>query len=452
VDDLGGLYEGDELMLTTLHAQGWSGWMGDWLRELGASWAKVVNPPGGFVVPNVANSLVRVWTDDIDAAYISAGRAGGKAFVQHMAARWAQNPATAYELANEPDCNTNAGLANLREYTLGVIEEAARLGIKLCVLNLAEGNPHNNGTANEAPTIWKWGQLRPAVVAAQQAGMYLGRHCYWRPGVEGPTGRWHALGRLEWDLGVLDVPGLRVLVNECGIDGGIAGHPGQQGWQVLTTEALYRGEVVEAERYARRIAGVEALAYFGFGAQAPWQTFDIPEGFARGLVAPLKVLDVAELTPEDGSGHLRIELARPLAYTATTNKVTQWFGANPSMYAQYGLAGHNGLDYRAPEGTPVLAMHSGIARIYDQGVAGLGRYVKVAYLDGRGVERYVTRYAHLSQWRVTDGQRVRRGDVLGLSGNTGNSTGAHLHVDLKVRGMVNPAYGDAIDFTPWRTV
>jgi murein DD-endopeptidase MepM/ murein hydrolase activator NlpD len=50
------------------------------------------------------------------------------------------------------------------------------------------------------------------------------------------------------------------------------------------------------------------------------------------------------------------------------------------------------------------------------------------------------------------GQRVRRGDVLGLSGNTGNSTGAHLHFGLKVVGMVNPAYRDAIDPVPWRTL
>ena len=208
---------------------------------------------------------------------------------------------------------------------------------------------------------------------------------------------------------------------------------------------------MQAEEYARRIAGVEALMVFGFGALSPWESFDIPEGFAGSLVAPLRDLAAADML-EEGDRRLIIELARPLAYTSATNKVTQWFGENRAMYAQYGLSGHNGLDYRAPEGTPVLAAHPGVARVYDQGSTGLGRYVRLFYYDGAGELRYSTRYAHLSQWRVTDGQRVRRGDVLGLSGNTGNSTGAHLHFDLQVAGMTNPAYGDRIDPCPWRTL
>jgi len=215
-------------MLTTAHMQRYEPWMGAWLGELGASWAKLVNPPEGFVLPNVPNTLVRIWTDNVDAGYIAGGRLGGRDYVRAMQPRWLRNPATAYELANEPECNANAGLANLREYTLGAVEEAVRLGLKLCVLNLPEGNPHDNGTEDAGVSAWKWAQLRPAVVAAQQAGMWLGRHCYWRPGVEGPTGRWHALCRLEWDLQQLNVPGLKVLVNECGIDGASPGTPGSR--------------------------------------------------------------------------------------------------------------------------------------------------------------------------------------------------------------------------------
>jgi len=426
--------------------------MGEWLAELKPAWAKIINPALYYVLSGAANSLVRIWTDDIDAAYISAGRAGGKAFVQRMFPRWQQNPATAYELANEPECNSNDGLANLREYTLGAIEEAASLGIRLCVLNLPEGNPHDNGTGDPEVSAWKWQQLRPAAVSAAAAGMWMGRHCYWRPGVEGPTGRWHALGRLEWDLQALNVPGLKVLVNETGIDGGIAGHPGQQGWQQLTTEALYRSEIVAAEEYARRIPGVEALMYFGFGATDRWLAggFDIPEGFARSLVEPLRAIGAGPA--EDASGRLIIELARPLAYTAATSRVTNWFGQRTVDYSAYGLIGHEGLDYRAPLGTPILAMHPGIARIYNQGTIGLGKYIKLQYYDGQGTLRYTTRVAHLSEFRVTDGQHVERGQIIGLSGNTGNSSGAHLHMDLRIEGGHNPGYNDCVDPVPFRTL
>lgn len=437
-------------MLVTAHLQNTPNWVTSWLNDVGSSWVKTVNAPEGLVFPGGQKHLCRLWTDDQDAGYIAGGRIGGRDFIRAMYPRWSKIPAVAYELANEPDCNTNAGLINLREYTLGAIEEAVHLGIKLCILNLAEGNPHDNDQNDPGVSAWKWQQLRPAIVACADAGMVMGRHCYWRPGVEPSTGRWHALGRLEWDLQQINVPNLKVLGNEIGIDGGIAGNPGQQGWQVLTTETLYRGEIVEAERYARTIPGVEALMIFGFGAQAPWNSFDIPEGFAKSLIAPLKALTPPSVEIQDK--RLIIELARPLAYTSITNKVTQWFGENPSMYAQYSMAGHEGLDYRAPVGTPILASHPGIARIYDQGSVGLGRYVKLIYYDGRGEARYETRYAHLSAHKVSDGQRVNRGDVIGLSGNTGNSTGAHLHWDLQVIGMANQAYGGKIDPTPWRTL
>ena len=441
------------MTLTTAHCQNVSNWVAPYLSDIGSGWVKIVNPSPTDFGRFAQKGLCRCWSDDIDAQYISQGRAGGKAFVDRMFPRWQAIGATANELANEPDCNTNAGLINLREYTLGAIEEAAHLGIKLCILNLAEANPHDNNQNDPAVSAWKLQQLRPAAQAAAAGGHYFGRHVYWRPGAEGPTGRWHALGRLGWDLEQLNVPNLITLVNEFGIDGGIAGNPGQQGWQVLTTESLYRGEIIEAERYARTLPGVEALMYFDFGAQEPWLSggFDHPEAFARSLVAPLKALDVAAQTPEDASGHLRIELCRPLAYTAQTNVVTQRFGSRAVDYSAYGLVGHQGIDYRAPLGTPVLAMHPGIARIYDQGTVGLGKYVKVQYYDGRNVLRYTTRLAHLSAFKVADGQRVARGQVVGLSGSSGNSTAAHLHADLRIEGGVNPGYADCVDFAPFRT-
>jgi len=433
-------------VLTTCHIQRYAPWIGPWLFELKPDWVKTVNAGAGFVVPNVANSLVRIWTDDIDAGYIAQGRAGGKAFVQRMWPEWQARPATAYSLWNEPPCNSNQDLANLREATIGAVEEAAHLAIRLCVGEFAEGNPHNNNTGNEEPTIWKWQQLRPALVVAQQAGMWLGRHCYWCPGVEGPTGRWHALGRLAWDLETLAIPGLRTLVTEYGIDGGIAGNPGGIGWQRFTTEPLYRGEIVEAERFTRaQLPQVEALMLFGVGATDQWLAggFDIPEGFARTLVAPLRALTPPAVETPDR--RLVIELARPLAITPSTNRVSQWFGENPAMYAPWGMAGHNGNDYPAWEGTPVFAANPGIVRCYDQGATGYGRYLTV------DAGRYWTLEGHLSDWKVRDGQRVSRGELVALSGNTGNSTGGHVHLGLQVPGMRNPAYRNWIDPTPFRT-
>lgn len=133
---------------------------------------------------------------------------------------------------------------------------------------------------------------------------------------------------------------------------------------------------------------------------------------------------------------MRITLARPLPNGI--GKVSQWFGEHPDWYRKYGLAGHSGIDYAAPLGTPVLAAHVGLVQVGSD-PNGYGNYVKVIGA------RMTTLYAHLSQITVTAGQRVQAGDRLGYVGSTGNSTGPHLHFGLKIAGVRNAAYGDWLD-------
>lgn len=275
-------------MKTTLHVQRIGGWMEPFMADMGSTWAKVVNPPedGRRHFAQVPNLCVRFWTDDIDRAYISRGRDGGRDFVRMMAPRWRKCPATCYELANEPPCNTNQDLTDLREYTIGAILEANAQGLKLCILNLSEGNPHDNGTGQENVVTWKLQQLDPAVALAAIHGHWVGLHAYWRPGVTGPRGRYHALGEVVWKVEQWIAWGARnikVLVNETGIDGGIANHPGQQGWQRLSDPHTYAHEIADAEDFARQFPWMQSLMLFTAGWEPPWNEFDIPEWYAREL-------------------------------------------------------------------------------------------------------------------------------------------------------------------------
>lgn len=136
-----------------------------------------------------------------------------------------------------------------------------------------------------------------------------------------------------------------------------------------------------------------------------------------------------------------IKLARPLP--DGFGRVSQLFGEHPEWYAKYGQAGHAGLDYAVPLFTPVLATHAGVITLGND-PPGYGLYVRVAG------PQYTTLYAHLSSTVLLAGARVKAGDVLGLSGSTGNSTGAHLHLGLRVNGMRNPAYSNYIDPAPFR--
>lgn len=87
---------------------------------------------------------------------------------------------------------------------------------------------------------------------------------------------------------------------------------------------------------------------------------------------------------------------------------------------------HTGIDYALPEGTPVLASEEGRVVQCGWDNTGFGNYVILYHPDGNG-----TLYAHLSKIVVYQGQKVERSQIIGYSGNTGNSTGAHLHFEAR---------------------
>lgn len=104
---------------------------------------------------------------------------------------------------------------------------------------------------------------------------------------------------------------------------------------------------------------------------------------------------------------------------------------------------HEGMDFSAPVGTPVYATADGTVRTSSwQGA--YGNMVEIEH----GFN-YTTRYAHLSKLIARAGQTVRRGDLIGLVGNTGKSTGSHLHYEVRYRGAAqNPVNYYFYDLTP----
>lgn len=99
----------------------------------------------------------------------------------------------------------------------------------------------------------------------------------------------------------------------------------------------------------------------------------------------------------------------------------------------FGNTGHRGTDIPAPEGTPILAAHSGTVLVSGWNDS----YGNQVLLDnGAGLS---TRYAHMTQTAVTAGEAVTAGQVIGYVGNTGDSTGFHLHFEVMQNGVrVNP--------------
>jgi len=283
---------------TTLHIQRIESWMRQALRDWGVFWVKLVNPPesGEDPFPGVLK-LVRMWTDNIDESYISRGEEGGRDFVRHMLPQWRARPwAACYSLANEPGCNSNEEIVNLRAYSIGAMREASAHGIRVCILEWAEGNPHDNETGDEGVTKWKVQQFAPAVREAINLGHYVGLHAYWRPGVAGPLDEWHSLGRVEkdvrwWQEAGVDVSRLRLLVTECGIDGGIGGHKEteKKGWRHFYPNiSTYATEIAQFERRAQELPWLRAAMLFTAGYKGPWDTFDLDEGAVRSIIAKIE--------------------------------------------------------------------------------------------------------------------------------------------------------------------
>ena len=129
-------------------------------------------------------------------------------------------------------------------------------------------------------------------------------------------------------------------------------------------------------------------------------------------------------------GVTAIPSARPINVAVN---FTSGFGVRSDPFRGR-AAMHGGVDLAGPVGTPVYATADGIVAKSEWNSGGYGNLVEINH--GQGIE---TRYGHLSRLIARAGQRVRRGDLIGLMGSTGRSTGSHLHYEVRIDGRaVNP--------------
>ena len=105
---------------------------------------------------------------------------------------------------------------------------------------------------------------------------------------------------------------------------------------------------------------------------------------------------------------------------------------------------HTGIDFTANKGTEIYATGDGEVVSIEQKKWGYGLSIIIDHGYG-----YQTRYAHLSKFKVKIGQKIKRGELIGLIGSTGKSTGPHLHYEVAVNGVkVNPIGYFHSDLTP----
>jgi len=205
---------------------------------------------------------------------------------------------------------------------------------------------------------------------------------------------------------------------------------------------------VRDDRIYRNVYGLDeipqAVRQSGFGGEKRYADLE-----GTGLKKVVRRLDVLEkrayvqsrsfedvwalqLSAGDLAAH--IPSIPPMNTDPSTYRMTSPFGLRADPILGIGKR-HTGMDFACPPGNPVYATGDGTVILVKHERGGYGNHIEVDHGFG-----YVTRYAHLSRTDVEVGQKVSRGDCLGLSGRSGRITGPHLHYEVIYRkNYVNPA-------------
>jgi murein DD-endopeptidase MepM/ murein hydrolase activator NlpD len=124
-------------------------------------------------------------------------------------------------------------------------------------------------------------------------------------------------------------------------------------------------------------------------------------------------------------------------------RISSYFGSRDDPFTLF-LKMHTGVDFQGPLNTEVHATANGIVTFAEYSRTGYGNEIVIDHGFG-----YITRYAHLNKILVQKGQKINRADVIGLMGNSGRSTGTHVHYEVLYENKpINPLYFFADDLTP----
>jgi murein DD-endopeptidase MepM/ murein hydrolase activator NlpD len=165
------------------------------------------------------------------------------------------------------------------------------------------------------------------------------------------------------------------------------------------------------------------------------------------LLVPIIAILSMSFTKIDDKSSISIDVKTPEVSKFETNKLPSIFpvknASKDDITATFGkdfkhpiskkMINHGGIDIRTTKGAPVFATADGVAsKAKSEG--NWGNLIIISHANG-----YKTWYAHLDGFKITKNQQVKKGDIIGYVGNTGQSTGSHLHYEVRVNDKrVNP--------------
>lgn len=152
--------------------------------------------------------------------------------------------------------------------------------------------------------------------------------------------------------------------------------------------------------------------------------------------------ELLRLAGEKKKQYASIPAIQPISNKHLT-ALTSGFGLRVHPFHEV-ITMHTGIDFAAPEGTPVYATADGVIVATDTAVYGYGNIITIDHGYG-----YLTRYAHLQGFGVIPGKHVKRGERIAFVGDTGLSTAPHLHYEVMRQGVqINPVHYFFKDLSP----
>lgn len=125
------------------------------------------------------------------------------------------------------------------------------------------------------------------------------------------------------------------------------------------------------------------------------------------------------------------------------SRISQFFSERPAFYQTYGFKGHPGVDFAVPINTPIVSAFWGEVYKIGWSSKGWGLYVKIKH------DNIISLYAHLNGIKVIEGCCIKQGQEIGKTGNTGLSSGPHLHFGIQDPKYSNNGYKGYIDPMPY---
>lgn len=173
------------------------------------------------------------------------------------------------------------------------------------------------------------------------------------------------------------------------------------------------------------------------------ETFSKMDEVERKLHAQsLSFKELAKLAKEQEKRLASLPAIQPVSNKDLRRTASGYGWRNDPIYGTRRM--HWGIDFTAETGTDVYATGDGVVEVVETNNWGYGREIVINHGFG-----YKTRYAHLNEFLVKRGDTVKRGDRIGLVGNSGKSTGPHLHYEVEKNGQkVNPVNFFHSDLTP----